>query len=820
MMYKRNSQHVTILERIGWVLSFFCLPLVHFSSSRLALAGAETDQSTPDLTTTVEHRFARETNEVPDFRRHVMPLLARCGCSAASCHGTKNGQAGFQLSLFGYDWTTDHDELTLDGRPPRANWKSPLESVLLQKPTLQIDHGGGRRFDVDSWQYRLLLNWIQSNAPNVSWVQRSVVITRLDLQPKEILFPSANKQEQIRAVAHWSDGSIEDVTPLCRFYSKDDHVAEVTPAGLVRGIRTGDTHAIASYDLSIATLPIIVQHRVQQPTATTTSEPLTKIDRHIATKLRKLRITSSPQCSDEVFLRKVRLDLTGTLPTAGEVRQFLADDEPQKRSQKIDELLNCDEYATWWATWLCDLTGNNEGEILEPHLHHTLSRLWYEWIHKRIQDNVPYDEIVNGMVHAVSRRPGQNHYDYWHEMTSYVRREDPTDFSLRTNMPLFWGRTNLRSAENKALAFSYVFLGFKLQCAQCHKHPFDRWTKKDFDYLKQFFEDFRQGIPDHARDDAAKLKQKVIGAKNPRPNHAFAVAARRGETIPFNEVYYAPTRGRTTARSRDPMSYLVQWLRDPSHPHLSIALVNRVWHHYFGVGIVDPPDDLNLGNPPSNRPLLDHLAFGFLTSKYDIQWLHREILNSTAYQRKWQANDTNRSDRHNFSHGMLRRMPAEVLYDAVWMATAANQSNPWKESKPGRLVGVGSGMGRSDSRIRHMHRLGKPERKAVCDRERSNDPNLSQSLFLQNDPDIHKMLDRSDGWLVNLRGTFANTNAARISVENELIEEAYLRTLNRFPTTKEQRVCLEYLEDSPEVTVGMRGILWALLNSKEFCLIQ
>ncbi len=780
----------------------------------------------------VAQRFSTPTEEVPGLRRHVVPLLARLGCSAAACHGAKEGQAGFQLSLFGYDWASDHRELVDDGDPPRANWKEPLESAVLQKPTLLEEHEGGKRFDKGGWEYRLLLSWIQARAPGIHRGRSWVEIERLEIHPSEIAFTASGDVQQLQAIAHWTDDTVEDVTPLCRFEMRHDAVAEVSPEGLVKATYPGDTHVVAYYDRAIATVPVYLpRSESDRLTPSVDRQPLTQVDSFIETKLTKLGIRPSDLCSDNEFLRRVSLDLTGTLPTAEEVRQFESDGDPGKRTRKIDELLRRPEYAAWWTTWLCDLMGNSEALMPDGSFRRDESELWYQWIRDRVRDNVPYDQIVQGIISPTGHRPGQTHEDYYREMTSYVQAEEPADFGRRETMPFFWAKTNLRSAKDKTLAFSYVFLGVKLQCAQCHKHPFDRWTKEDFDNFKEFFTRLHFGVAPDAKSSYDKLRQEIVGSTKRGANQLLTRAARAGRTIPWREVYYDQQGGPRTRpfadssgadrdlTDADPMAALMNWLRDPAHPYLAIAMVNRVWHHYFGVGIVDPPDDLNLANPPSNRPLLDYLAAGFIETGYDLQWLHREIINSDAYQRSWRNNETNVADCRNYSRALLRRLPAEVLHDAVLRATAADQKQAWKDANNStRLVSVSSGLLRSDVRNKFMARLGKPTRTAVCERERSNEPNLSQAIFLQNDPLLHAMIERPDGWITSVARATTSTAVTDHEAVDSLIQEAYYRTVSRLPTDDELEHCRDFIGNSASVGDGMRGVLWTLLNTKEFCL--
>jgi hypothetical protein len=391
-------------------------------------------------------------------------------------------------------------------------------------------------------------------------------------------------------------------------------------------------------------------------------------------------------------------------------------------------------------------------------------------------------------------------------------------------MPHFWARTNLKGSANKTMAFAHVFLGVQIQCAECHKHPFDRWTKEDFDGLEEFFAPLKYGRAGNANAGYRRLSASIKVPPGQRRNPFIASLARSGSVIPWNELYYDQPSVQQLLqqplsdgqlRRATPMHALMDWMRGLEHPYLAMAFVNRVWHQYFGVGIVDPPDDLSLANPPSNQALLDYLTAGFVDSGYDMKWLHREILNSNAYQRSWRTTETNIDDSRNFSHAKLRRLPAEVLYDAVLTATAADQAVAVRS--PRRAVGLSAGMMRSDRRNEILQPLGKPARAAVCERERSDEPNLSQSLFLQNDPVIYQMMDAKDGWIELIIDRDADATPMQIA---GWIEEAFLRTLSRAPSREEIAAANEFIAESGAPADGLRGLLWSLINTKEFCLNQ
>lgn len=826
-----NAAIGSILKRI------FCIATV------LLLVASAARIQAQDVVPPVSQRFtAADAADIPDFQRHVIPLLGRLGCNGRECHGSFQGQGGFRLSLFGYDFDADHAALT-EGDEPRANSQDPPASLIIQKPTLTIDHDGGQRYQRDGWEHHLLLRWIETGAPGVPDDVHELVT--LDVQPTEIVFGPETDSVTLRAIARWSDGTSEDVTPLCRFRSNDESIALVDPSGVVTAAAHGDTHVVVFYDNGITPVPVL--HPVSDavgPRYPDVPTP-TRIDEHVVDKLRKLGVVPSDLSSDAEFLRRVSLDMTGTLPTPDEITAFLADPSPDKRLAKIDELLARPAYAAWWTTQICDWLGNTEENLPvggEQGVRRQKSALWYDWIDRRVAENVPYDEIVEGIVLASSRCPDQSSEDYFAEMTSYFREENPADFATRETMPYFWTRG--RFTPPQPLRFSYAFLGVRLECAQCHKHPYDQWTKQDYEGFQVFFE----GIGNrHADRDLVQEMKESLGLTADQDSggykRLFAELAASGQTVPWQEVLVSSLERSVQSRERraqkegravagrvftprllggeevlaaeydDARRPLMDWLRQPDNPYFARTLVNRVWAGYFGVGLVDPPDDMNLANPPSNEPLLTYLADGFIAHDYELKWLHREITGSRTYQLSWRPNDTNAHDERNFSRALVRRLPAEVMYDALVFATAAADAQRAMQQDPDvvrdRAIGVSSGY-RRDDRSYALNLFGKPPRDGICDCQRSNEPSLLQTVFLRNDPELLGLLNRRDGWLQQIAKSDSQFDI------DECIRESYLRTFSRPPTEAETANALEYLKE--DRIAGLHDLLWALLNSREFML--
>jgi len=826
------------LVRCRWLLTLAAAaaPLV-WSPSPLSAA----PQSIPPA----DRRFADPAvQEVPDFQRHVLPLLGRLGCNGRACHGSFQGQGGFRLSLFGYDFKADHQAIAAPEHG-RVDLDSPANSLVVQKPSFAVDHDGGQRFKPGGWEERLLLRWLAAGAPPKA--EDAAAFVRLEVQPQEVVFNAAGQTQSLRVTAVWADGTREDVTPLCRFRTNDESIAQISESGMVSAVGSGDTHVVAFYDNGIAAVPVILPvspyHGDRFPEVPTPTE----IDRLVAAKLRKVGLVPAELCTDAEFLRRVSLDLTGTLPTAAEVKAFLADPSPDKRNRKIDELLARPAYAAWLATRLSDLTGNAEENLPvggEQGVRREKSEQWYRWLYRRAAENVPYDQIVEGIVLAVSREPEESNEAYYRRMTSYFRQEDRADFSLNRWMPYFWTRG--RFTPPQTLRFSYAFLGVRLECAECHKHPYDQWTQEDFHGFQAFFEGvgFRQT---GNRGEVQELKKKLgLTADQDSGGYKrlFASLAHQGTMVPWGAVATPdwsrgrrkprPTNNNPTGRVitpkllggeeviaeqyHDPREPVMQWLKQQDNPYFARAIVNRVWAHCFGVGIIDPPDDMNLANPASNEPLLAYLSEQFVAHNYDLAWLHRTIVSSRTYQLSWRPNETNLADRRNFSRALVRRLPAEVAIDALRFATATGevqqQMTAATDAVIGRMIGFPE-LGRGASGGYALRLFGKPAREQVCDCERSGEPSLLQTIYLRNDAETLTILDRKDGWLkqVAARGPDWQRKHAQ-----QLVEEAWLRTLGRPPREDELTVGLEQLAAANDPAAGLRDLVWALINSKEFIL--
>ena len=879
------------------------------------LFGSVSEVNSAQPLKSVDLRFEdSQTDEVPDFQRHVVPLLSRLGCNGRACHGSFQGRGGFQLSLFGYDFAVDHQAL-FDEDSPRVNLEAPNDSLIITKPTDEFEHEGGKRYDKGGWEHNLIRQWITGGA---KFEENSVSkLLRVEITPEEILFSNPGQTEQLTVIAVWEDGTREDVTPLVRYYTNDNLIADIDKDGLVTsGESKGDTHVVISYDKAVVPIPVLRPLTKLVGKKYPKIDTPTRIDELVVEKLSKLGIVPSDVASDAEFLRRVSLDISGTLPTAQEAAEFIQDKSPNKRAQKVESLLNSPGYAAWWATKLSDFTGNNDQQLVNTSPIRTgPGEIWYRWIEQRVAQNVPYDELAKGIILGTSLDQGQSYEEFCQEMTD-LHKKDELDVTGMKTMPYYWARREFRLPPERAISFAYAFMGIRIQCAQCHKHPFDVWSKQDFAEFSNFFTGVRFGATPpagEARDSYNKMIADLglRGLRGGDLRRKITNEMRKGSVVPFPVVYTVAGRkvdenGRSTGeavvdatilgdttisfeRGQDLREPLLEWLRSDKNPYFAKAFVNRVWANYFGRGIVDPPDDLSLANAPSNKALLDYLTKGFIESGFDMKWVHREIVMSRTYQQTWVSNDTNTQDKTNFSHQLPRRLPAEVTVDAIQLATASDdEALRMQHEMARRAIAIATSSERylqgGTPEAFPLMVFGRSTRESNCECDRSTDATLLQTVFLQNDDVVYSLMNRrKTGWLeqiakeydlpfnvqvrnqpkppANYEESFkklqerlkklqadpsqkaayeaalktrrrmisqfglpkslqqaAAEQSLSLEQKQNIVEQAYLRTLTRFPNEREMARSLEFIEQADDKINGVRGLLWALVNTKEFIL--
>jgi hypothetical protein len=815
-----------------------------------------------------------DTLEKVDFERHVMGLFSRLGCNAGACHGSFQGKNGFRLSLFGADPARDHATLTHDLLGRRINRLDPDRSLLLLKATGQIAHGGGQRFAPDSWQYRMLHEWIAGGAV---WNKGSGAVARLILTPSEYVTIKPGQTGRVRAHARFADGSEEEVTHLCEFRVHDDAVAEVKSPGLIKAGQPGDTALLVSYRGNVHAIRVLVPTPARPGFRYPKVPEVNYLDREVFAKLRLLNVVPSELAGDAEFLRRVTIDTIGSLPSPDEVRSFLADRSPDKRAKKIEALLAHPLHAALWATRFSDVTGNNTNALRAPSgtAQVKYSQMWHDWFRKRLADNIPYDQIVRGVLCATSR-DGRKREDWVKEVEereATAKKSFVSSYAHKESLDLFWMVGRAPTLEQFAERTAAAFLGVRLECAQCHKHPFDRWTQADYRAYANVFGGVVVGMAPDTTLALTGGKGKTPGKKLVLPKGAGIVnevfIGGKGRSLPppdfvpvIKEVVVNANKKKRVVlmqpppqlpakalggpliavqKGKDARETLFEWMRSPDNPYFARSFVNRVWGHYFGVGIVHPVDDFSLANPPSNAKLLDALAKDFVASRYDIRRLERTILNSRVYQLSSTMNETNKLDRNNYSHSYLRPLLAEVVLDVLGDATGSHED--FGPDAPGgkRAIEVGSIRLLSPDLSHALRTFGRPDRTLPCDCERSTEPSLAQTLFRLADPTVLQKIGtaviaeravagKTKGKVKDAppraagEGRLAKLLKSKRTAE-EILEELFLATLSRFPTKAEKdhfaahrAAARRSPSDQKEREESCTDALWALLNTREFIL--
>ncbi|MBI3409648.1 MAG: DUF1549 domain-containing protein [Planctomycetes bacterium] len=755
-----------------------------------------------------------------DFERHIMGLFGRMGCNSGSCHGSFQGKGGFRLSLFGYEPSKDYISVTRDNLGRRVNPVDPERSLLLLKASGQVEHGGGMRFSRDSWQYRVFLDWIKNGA---LWHAGTGTVKKITLSPPELAFKKAGESGQVQVSATFADGVEADITPFADFRTNDDAVAEVSNQGVVKSLRAGSTAVIVSYRGNVLPVRILVPMELPAGFAYPSVPESNFIDREVFARLCLLNMVPSDLSSDEEFLRRVSIDTIAQLPSPDEVRAFLVDKSPDKRAKKIDELLAHPLHAALWATKLCDITGNDTASLENPaQTKAKRSQMWHDWFRKRLAENLPYDEIVHGVLCATSRE-GKSPEDWIED----VKKIDAAavkgfagEYADRGTLDLYWRRQQNQTVEQWGERTAAAFMGVRLECAQCHKHPFDRWTQEEYRSYANIFSSVTLG----ASPDAKKLidAENVDRKKNaPKNNNQLAIVKEVFLGPPAKGLKHPDTGLPLNPKAlggpdiphekgKDTREALFQWLRGPDNSFFARSFVNRIWGHYLAVGLVHPVDDFSLANPASNDKLLDALAKAFVDEKFDIRHMERLILNSRTYQLSSRTNDTNKFDKNNYAHSYIRPMMAEAVVDVL--NSALSVSEKWgndvkQDSKAGE---VGASQFQNPAMTYAFRIFGRPPRTTACDCERAMEPALPQKLYLMTDPGLIGKLNAPEGRLQQLLK--ANKS------DDETLDELFLATLTRLPTANDRKTFADYRRTVADRRAAFTDTLWALINTREFIL--
>jgi len=745
-----------------------------------------------------------------DFERHVASLFGRLGCNSAACHGSFQGQGGFRLSLFGQSSEMDYAAIH-DGR---VDPDSPDESLLLLKPSGREKHGGGIRLRENSWEYDLVRRWIASGARRT--VGRGTVL-RLKIEPSQAPMLAVGQSLDVRVRAHFADGDKEDVTALAEFRSRDEAVAMIDSAGQAVARGAGAATIVVSYRGVFANVSLIVPFAASQaPEGPEPSGNL--IDDELNAHLARLGLAISPPATDEEFLRRLALDVLGILPKQDEVRRFLADNDPQKRSRKIDALLAHPRRAALWATKMCDITACNVAAMEMPEAARPKrAKMWHDWFRRRFADNVSYDEIARGVLLATSRghQPIETWIDQEVALQQAAEHGFESDYAQRPTLDLFWRRIGENGpvpVEDLAELAASAFLGVRLHCARCHQHPYDGWTQADFAGFANIFAQVDFGSSTELRTTMNhRLESRRVARQQgqtppelPRVQEVFVAQRMRPliDAASAGSVGPKAPGGPILKAEGDPRQALFAWMTQPDNPYFARSFVNRVWAKYFGAGLIEPVDDFS----PRHTRLLDRLAEEFVNSRFDIAHLERLILSSRAYQRSAVPAGNNASDQHNLARAPVRPILAEALVDSL-NAALQTADDFGSDAPPGSQAIELAPNRFADPQVTELFRiLGRGDRKSLCDCDRVTGPTLRQPLLLMSHPRV----------LEKIRGGRLARLLREQKSDDEIVEEFYLSTLSRMPDSTEREFALNHIAASKNRAEALFDIVWALINTREF----
>ena len=702
------------------------------------------------------------------FRQHVIPVLTKMGCNSGACHGAAAGKNGLKLTLRGYDPAADYDALTREATARRISLADPAASLFLLKPTMTIPHGGGKRVDVHSLEYEVLSQWIAAGAPGPKEADPTVV--GLEVYPRSATLEPSSKQ-RLAVLAQYSDGRVADVSRWARYSSTDAAVAEVGADGVVTMVGRGEAAITVAYETSVLYARLTVPHDSEVSEDEFGRLTVNNyIDELVLEKLRKLRIAPSRPADDSAFMRRAYLDAAGILPTAAEVEGFLADASPAKRRQLVDNLLERPEFADYWAYKWSDLLLVSTNS---DHLNRTALWDFYNWIRDSVAENKPWDRFAQDIFASggSSRDNGALNYFVLHKDT-------------------------IELAENTTQAF----MGQTLTCARCHNHPLEKWTQVQYYRFANLFA--RIGIKTGDESGDSIIFTKAFGdVYHPRTGRPLPPTPLEGEELALDS-------------EDDRKLHLAEWLTSPANPYFARNIVSRVWANFFARGLVDPPDDLRATNPSSNEKLFEALVQDFVESGYDVKHLIRRIMNSGTYQLSSTPNASNQRDDKYYSKYQVRRLPAEVILDAMSSLTGQEASF---DGYPAGMRAIQLPDVQVESPF--LESFGRPLR-LVCDvEERSDDPSIAQALHVINGETLNGKL-RAEG---NNVASFVQLGMS----DRKILEHLFLSAFSRYPTDSEKRRMLEELKEARGDHSSERGrerarresiedLMWALLTTREF----
>ena len=709
------------------------------------------------------------TAEPLSFVRDIQPILTKAGCNAGACHAKAiTGQRGFRLSVLGFETEEDYEAIVKQGKGRRVFPPAPEESLLVTKGAAIVPHTGGKHLEPGSEFYQTLVRWIAEGMPYTQ--TNEPVLNSIFVEPPRITLKPKAKQ-QIKVTARYSDGSSRDVTRLALFEANDTAMATASDSGLVNTLDLpGNVAVMVRFGGKVGVCSISIPLG-----APVESLPPVKnfIDQHVFANLKQIGIPPSPICDDSTFLRRVSLDIGGRLPTLEETKAFLSDQSPEKRDRAIDTLINSPDYADYFANKWTALLKNQRAENADI----TANFAFHAWMRDNLLANTPYDQIVRQILASTG--------------------------TIVSNPPVAWYK-RVKEPTTQVEDVAQLFLGVRMQCAQCHHHPFERWTQAEYYHMAAFFSQIGRKPTAIAGEDLIFHKRGIAQTEH-RKTRVMLKPAGLGET-PLN-----------IQPDDDPRLALADWMANKKNPFFAKALVNRYWKHFFKRGLIEPEDDLRDTNPPTNPELLDALAKHFSDNNFDLKSIVRVIAQSHAYQLSAMPNERNAIDRQAFSHFYPKRLTAEVLLDSIDMVTASKTD--FADLPPGtRAISLPDNSYTRASPFLKV--FGRPDNTSVCECERVQSASLAQSLHLMNASDVKSKLTANGGRAEQL-------TKAELP-EPKRIREIYLAAFSREPTAEEVQVAENHLlkpradasgkplDSQRAKRNGYEDLLWAILNTKEF----
>jgi hypothetical protein len=768
-------------------------------------------------------RVKNSAAQVPvSFRQDVLPVLTKAGCNSGACHGKLAGQNSFRLSLRAFAPEWDIDWLTGEVHGRRIDYAFPEESLIIQKALGRVPHEGGARFAEGSRHHRALVDWIAARTPGPDTNELDAV--RIEVLPGHRTMKPGETQ-QLLVQAHYQDGRVRDVTWLAQYFSNDETTLAVTPGGMVKALRHGEAPVRAHFQGQVEIVMLTIPY-TNQVESEAFAKKNNALDEHVMNKLRSLRIPASPLSEDSAFIRRVFLDTIATLPTGAEVRSFLADQRPDKRSRLIDELLQRPEYVDYWTLQFADLLQNRKER--DHDVRGTKGvRAFHSWLHSQVAANRPWNELAREVLTASGDSVQHPEIGYYVTLVGEKKAEESeiTD------------------------GVAQAFLGNRIGCAKCHNHPLEKFTQDDYYHFAAFFSrvslkrmdpmngatalvpetkeeldqqkriaeiekaigELEPALEKASPDERDGTKKKIAEQRKKLEEATQRMAQLRKEKKPgvlqprTKKMMVPQALDRSpieTWQGEDPREQLARWITDPRNRNFSGAMVNRLWKHFMGVGLVEPVDDLRASNPPTNPELWATLNREFVSHGYDLKHVMRLILNSRSYQLSSETLPGNEMDRKFYSHYYARRLPAEVMSDAVSAATGV------PDEFKGYPVGTRAVQLPEPGVASYFLTLfGRSDRVTACACERNAEVTLPQLLHLQNGEDITRKIRSVDGRLAAL---------LKENDDKKVVESLFLATLARDPRREEVNAILQMLAGGDPREDIFRDLFWALLNSKEF----